>query len=92
MITMATEKRVINERDAEAEFNGRWLLIDEKDFPPSEETGYIVAYSDGTPETEKEDIEALHKMKLEVFHGDAILMKGYVPTDETFDNGIIEVL
>ncbi|GBU22170.1 hypothetical protein R80B4_02075 [Fibrobacteres bacterium R8-0-B4] len=92
MITMATEKRVINERDAKAEFDGRWLLLDERDFPPAEDTGYIVAYSDGTPETEKEDCIALHKIKMDVYHGNAILMKGFVHTDETYDNGIIEVL
>jgi len=89
MVTMATEKRVINERDAKTEFNGRWLLLDERDFPPSEDTGYIVAYSDGADE---EDYETLHKIKLDVFHGDAILMKGFVHTDETYDNGIIEIL
>jgi len=88
MVTMATEKRAINERDAAIEFDGRWLLLDKRDFPPSEDTGYIIAYGDGTPE----DRDALHKIKLEVFHGKVRLMKGYVPKDEICDSGIIEVL
>jgi len=88
MVTMATEKRVINERDADVEFNGRWLLLDKRDFPPSEDTGYIVAYGDGTPE----DREALRSICLDVYDGDALLMKGYTPTDEIYDCGIIEVL
>ncbi|GBU22378.1 hypothetical protein R80B4_02286 [Fibrobacteres bacterium R8-0-B4] len=89
MVTMATEKRAINERDAAVEFDGRWLLLDKRDFPPSEDTGYIVAYGDGSSE---EDYEALHKIKLDVYRGDARLMKGYVPKDEICDSGIIEVL
>jgi len=88
MVTMATEKRVINERDADVEFNGRWLLLDKRDFPPSEDTGYIVAYGDGT----SEDREALRRICLDVYDGNVLLMKGYTPTDEIYDCGIIEVL
>jgi len=92
MVTMAKEKRAINERDAAVEFDGRWLLLDKRDFPPSEDTGYIVAYSDGTPEAEDEDCEALYKIKIDLYRGRARLMKGYVPKDEICDSGIIEVL
>ncbi len=88
MVTMATEKRAINERDAAVEFDGRWLLLDERAFPPSEDTGYIVAYGDGT----SEDREALRRICLDDYDGEALLMKGYVPKDEVCDSGIIEVL
>ena len=88
MVIMAKEKRIINELDAEAEFDGRWVLLDERDFPPSDGTGYIVAYGDGTPE----DRDALMEIKLTVFKGRARLMKGYVPKDGICDSGIIEVV
>jgi hypothetical protein len=88
MVIMAKEKRVINERDAEVEFNGRWLLLDERDFPPSEDKGYIIAYGDGTAE----DRDALMEIKLTVFKGRARLMKGYAPKDEVCDSGIIEIV
>ncbi|GBU22105.1 hypothetical protein R80B4_02010 [Fibrobacteres bacterium R8-0-B4] len=86
MVTMATEKRVINEREAASEFDGRWLLLDKRGFPPSDDMGYIIAYGDGTPE----DRDALYKIKSEVYHGRARLMKGYTPKDEVCDSGIIE--
>jgi len=87
MVTMATEKRVIDERTASVEFNGRWLLLDKSSFPPSDDMGYIIAYGDGT----HEDRDALYKIKSEVYHGRARLMKGYTPSeDDVCDNGIIE--
>jgi hypothetical protein len=88
MVTMATEKRVINEREAAVEFDGRWLLLDKRDFPPSEDMGYIIAYGNGTPE----DRDALMKIKLDKFNGRARLMKGYTPKDDILDCGIIEAV
>jgi len=87
MVTMATERRVIDEREAASEFDGRWVLLDKRDFPPAEDMGYIVAYGDGTPE----DRDALMEIKWDMFNGNARLMKGYVPKDdEPYDSGIIE--
>jgi hypothetical protein len=88
MVTMTSEKRAINEREAAVEFDGRWLLLDKRDFPPSEDTGYVIAYGDGTPE----DRDTLRKMNLSIYHGEARLMKGYTPKDEICDSGIIEIL
>ena len=88
MVTMAKEKRVINERDAEVEFDGRWLLLDERNFPPSDGTGYIIAYGNGTPE----DRDALMEINFDKYHGEALLMKGYTPKDEVCDSGIIEIV
>ncbi|MCL2183419.1 MAG: hypothetical protein FWB85_08125 [Chitinispirillia bacterium] len=86
MVTMATEKRAIDEREAAVEFDGRWLLLDKNDFPPSEDMGYIIAYGNGTPE----DRDVLRKINLDQYDGDLRLMKGYTPKDEVYDCGIIE--
>jgi len=88
MVVMATEKRVLNYREAKIEFDGRWLLLDKRGFPPSDDMGYVVAYGDGTPE----DRDALIEMNWDMFNGKVLLMKGYVPKDEICDNGIIEVV
>jgi hypothetical protein len=48
MVTMVTERRVLNCRQVDAEYDGRWVLFDHRDFPPEEDTGYVVAYGDGT--------------------------------------------
>jgi hypothetical protein len=41
-------KRVINCREVEAEYDGHWVLFDHRDFPPEEDTGYVVAYGEST--------------------------------------------
>jgi len=78
MVTEVMEKRVITEKDARSEFDGRWVLLDERDFPESEYRGYLVAYGDGTPE----DRDALNKMLWEKYRGKAFLMKGYIPKED----------
>jgi len=88
MVTMATERRVIDERAAAVEFDGRWLLLDKREFPPSEDMGYIIAYGSGTPE----DRDALRELNWDKCNGKARLMKGYTPKDEICDSGIIEAL
>ena len=88
MVTMATEKRVLNYREAKIEFDGKWLLFDNRDFPPSDDMGYIVAFGDGTPE----DREALRKINFDKYNGETLLMKGWVPKDEIFDSGIIDIV
>ena len=88
MVTMATEKRVLNYREAKVEFNCRWLLLDKRDFPPSDDMGYVIAYGDGTPE----DREALRRINFDKYDGKVLLMKGWVPKDEIFDSGIIEIV
>jgi len=88
MITLTTEKRVLNYKEAKAEFDGHWLLFDQRDFPPVEDMGYVVAYGDGTPE----DRDALMEICHEKYHGKVLLMKGYVQKDDIFDSGIIEII
>jgi len=88
MVTIAAEKRVLNYKEAKAEFDGRWLLFDNRDFPPSDDMGYVVAYGDGT----SEDRDALMEIQMDKYHGEVLLMKGYVQKDEIFDNGIIEIV
>jgi len=85
MLTMATEKRAITEKDANVEFNDRWVLLYKRAFPPSEDKGYIVAYGDGTPE----DFNALMDLNCEKYKGEARLMKGYVPKDGIYECGPI---
>jgi len=88
MVTFTKEKRVLNYKEAKAEFDGRWLLFDNRDFPPSDDMGYVVAYGDGT----SEDREALEEILFNKYNGKILLMKGYVQKDEIFDNGIIEIV
>jgi hypothetical protein len=88
MVTMATVKRVINEREADIEFDGQWLLLDKRDFPPSEDKGYVIAYGDGTAE----DRDALRRINLDKYDGKILLMKGWTPKDEIFDSGIIDIV
>ena len=88
MVTMVTEKRVINSREADVEFDGQWLLLDMREFPPSDDKGYIIAYGNGTPE----DRNALDEINFAKYHGEALLMKGWTAKDEIFDSGIIEAI
>jgi hypothetical protein len=88
MVTMVTEKRVLNCREVEAEYDGRWVLFNYRDFPPEEDRGYVVAYGDGTPE----DRDALMEIQFDKYHGKVILMKGWIPKDDVFDSGIIEIV
>jgi len=88
MVTMASEKRVLNYREAKAEFDGRWLLLDQREFPPADDKGYVVAYGDGTPE----DRDTLRRMNFDKYNGEVLLMKGWLPKDEIFDNGIIDIV
>jgi hypothetical protein len=73
----------------EAEYDGRWVLFDHRDFPPKEDTGYVVAYGDGTPE----DRDALMEIQFDKYHGKVLLMKGWIPKDDdVFDSGIIDIV
>jgi len=88
MVTMVTEKKVLNCREVEAEYDGQWLLYDQRDFPSKEDTGYVIAYGNGSAE----DREALREIQLSKYHGKVILMKGWMPKDDIFDSGIIEAI
>jgi len=88
MVVMTTEKRVLNYREAKAEFDGHWILFDQREFPPVEDMGYVIAYGDGTPE----DRDTLMEINFSEYNGEVLLMKGYVPKDEICDNGIIEIV
>ena len=88
MVTISTDKRVLNYREAKTEFDGRWLLLDKRAFPPAEDKGYVVAYGDGTPE----DRDALRRINLDKYNGEVLLMKGWIPKDDIFDSGIIDIV
>ena len=88
MITITTEKRVLNYKEAKTEFDGQWLLLDKRNFLPAEDKGYIVAFGDGTPE----DRDALRRLNFDKYDGKVLLMKGWKPKDEIFDSGIIEIV
>jgi len=85
---MTTEKRVLNYREVKAEYDGRWVLFDKRDFPPEDDMGYVVAYGEGTPE----DRDALREIQYGKYHGKVFLIKGWIPKDEVFDSGIIEMV
>jgi len=82
------KKRVLNYREVEAEYDGSWVLFDKRDFPPEDDMGYVVASGDGTPE----DREALRDINHSKYHGKVLLMKGWIPKDDIFDSGIIEII
>jgi len=88
MVTVATEKRVLNYKEAKNEFDGKWLLLDKREFPPADDKGYVVAYGDGTPE----DREALRRINFDKYDGKVLLMKGWTPKNEIFDSGIIDIV
>jgi hypothetical protein len=88
MVTMVAEKRVLNCREVETEYDGRWVLFDKRDFPPEDDMGYVVACGDGTPE----DRDALIEIQDSKYHGKVLLMKGWIPKDDVFDSGIIEIV
>jgi hypothetical protein len=73
MITEVEEKRVMTEREVNAEFDGKWVLLYKRDFLPSEDKGYLSAYGDGTPQ----DRDALKAFNWDKYNGKARLMKGY---------------
>jgi hypothetical protein len=89
MVTMVTEKHVLNCREVDAEYDGRWVLYDQRDFPPKEDTGYVVAYGNGTPE----DRDALMEICLDKYHGQVLLKKGWIPKDDDLlYNGPIDIV
>jgi hypothetical protein len=89
MVTMVTERRVLNCREVDAEYDGQWVLYDQRDFPPEEDTGYVIACGDGT----SEDREALYEICLDKYHGEVLLMKGWIPKDDDFlYNGPIDIV
>jgi len=90
MVTMTEEKnRVLNYLEVKAEYDGHWVLFDQRDFPPEDDMGYVVAYGDGSDE----DWEALEEIQCSKYHGQVLLIKGWKPKDDdVFDSGIIEMV
>ena len=88
MITMVTEKRILNYKEVKAKYDGHWLLFDKRDFPPEEDTGYVVAYCDGTPE----DRDALREICFDKYDGKVLLKKGWIPKGDIFDSGVIDIV
>jgi hypothetical protein len=83
------KKRALNYREVKAEYDGHWVLFDDRDFPPEDDTGYVVAYGDGSDE----DRDALREINHSKYDGEVILIKGWVPKDDdVFDSGIIEMV
>jgi len=73
MITEVGESCVITEKEVNAKFDGKWVLLNERDFSPSEDRGYLLAYGDGIPQ----DRDALKKLNWDKYDGKALLLKGY---------------
>jgi hypothetical protein len=73
MITVVKEKRVITEKEVNAEFDGKWVLLNEQNFSPSENKGYLVAYGDGI----SQDRDALKQLNWDKYDGRAFLLKGH---------------
>ena len=88
MVTEVTEKRVLNCREIEAEYDGHWVLFDHRSFPPEDDMGYVVAYGDDSAE----DRDALMDIQSSKYHGKVVLMKGWIPKDDIIDSGIIEAV
>ena len=88
MVTMAVEKRVLSYKEAMVEYDGQWLLLDKRDFSPSDDMGYVVAYGDGTPE----DRDARTEINFSEYRGKVLLMKGWTPKNEIFDSGVIDIV
>jgi len=86
MLTMATEKRAITQKDALVEFDDRWVLLYRDASPSSEGKRYIAAYGDGTPE----DRDALMALNCKKYNGKALLMRGYTPKDGIHIYGTVE--
>jgi len=78
MVVEVKEKRIITRKEARVEFDGRWILLDERNFPRAGCTGCLVAYGDGTPE----DRDALRSMNFERYDGQASLLKGCIPKED----------
>jgi hypothetical protein len=60
----------------------------ETSFHAEEDTGDVVAYGDGTDE----DWEALMEIQNSKYHGEVFLMKRWIPKDDVFDSGIIDIV
>jgi hypothetical protein len=78
MITEVTDKRVMSHQQVNAEFDGRWVILDERNFSPPGGEGYLVAYGDGT----QEDYDALDQLLWDRFDGRALILKGYTPKED----------
>jgi len=89
MVTMVTEKRIQTCREIEAEYDGHWVLFDNRNFPPEDDMGYVVAYGDDNDE----DWEVLNFIQDNEYNGEVILMKGWVPKDGyILNSGIVEAI
>jgi hypothetical protein len=78
MITEVTEKRVMSHQQVNAEFDGRWVLLDEREFSPPGGKGYLVAYGDGT----SQDYDVLRQLNFAEYGGETLLKKGYTPKED----------
>jgi len=78
MITEVKEKRVISFRDVDDEYDGKWVVYDSDPYSTSGDFGCVIAYGEDTPE----DREALHKIVIDRFRGQALLKYAYVPKED----------
>jgi len=80
MITVVNDKRTVDARKVDVEFDGRWVLLYGREQHGSEGTWCVAAYGDGTPE----DRNALGDLCFDRFDGKALLRKGFTPKTEDF--------
>jgi len=86
MVTMVTDKQVLSYPEAKAKYDGHWILFDQRDYPPEEDMGYVVACGNGSDE----DCEALRDLNHSEYNGKVLLMKGWFPKDDIYYSSIIE--
>ena len=89
MITMVTEKRLLNYKEVQAQYDGHWVLFDKRGFPPEKDIGYVVAYGDETDE----DWNALSDIQSYEYDGKVLLMKGWASKDgDIYNSSILNIV
>ena len=90
MITEVKEKRIISFSDVDFEYDGKWVVYESKPYSTSGDFGCVIAYGEDTPE----DREALHKIVIDKFRGQALLKYAYVAKEDIifgqYDIGVAE--
>ena len=78
MITEVKERKLTNVRDLNFEYDGRWVIFEEEPNSTSGAEGWVVFYGNGTPE----DRDALMRIVIEKYNGEALLTFAYVPKED----------
>ena len=79
MITEVKERKLTNLRDINFDYDGRWVIFESEPSSTSGGVGWVVFYGDGT----SEDWDALYKIVIDKYDGDALLTFAYLPKEDT---------